>query len=98
MTERMKLVCLGMQEWVQLRREEHCSTGSGAWTKVLGCPQAQTVQPWMYRRAVLSKPLKQTQSSCGIEPPNSWAALLEPWLASFHYLVLGGGIPNIEPG
>lgn len=76
--ERMKLVCLRMQEWVQLQGEEHCSTGSGAWTKVLGCPQAQTVQPWLYRRTVQSKPLMQTQSSCGIEPPNSWAASLKP--------------------
>lgn len=37
-----------------------------------------------------SKPLMQTQSSCGAEPLNSWAASLEPWLASFPYLVLEG--------
>lgn len=43
-----------------------------------------------YRRAVQNKPLMQTQSSCGIEPPNSWSASLEPWPASFHYLVSGG--------
>lgn len=48
-----------------------------------------------YRRAVQNKPLMQTQSSCGIEPPNSWGASLEPWPASFHYLVPGG---RIEPG
>lgn len=78
-----------MQEWLQLQKnivqtEVEPGPESSDALKLQLCSRG-------YQRAVQNKPLMQTQSSCGIEPPNSWSTSLEPLPASFHYLVPGGG-------